>query len=115
MELLRHELPDAGESEICLDEIVRAVGQLQATELIAELAELAGKLNRRQLAGDPPAHYSESHARRSTVLKAFASELDRLSETQLGSEALQVVGPPEFGMIAIKEDALAQWRESATP
>jgi hypothetical protein len=118
MDLLRHELPMADTSEVPLSAIVEGVAELGGPDFIPQLVYLAEELNRDQLAAEIElTSYSEPHARRSTILVAFATALSSLAESELPNDGLRPLGPARFGVFAIEENAFGVWRsrDAAAP
>jgi hypothetical protein len=112
MDVVSGEVSQAHETEVSLAAVLDCIGRLGTAELVPELIRLARPLNRDQLSAVPRG-YSESHARRSDALRAFAAALDRLSGTRLADESLTTIGPPTYGMCALDEDVFDQWLQAA--
>jgi hypothetical protein len=118
MDLLRQELPTADTSEVPLDAIVKGVAELGGADVIPPLVYLAEELNRDQLAAEIElTSFCEPHARRSTILAAFATALSSLAQAELPHDGLRPLGPARCGVFAIEEHAFDVWRprEAAAP
>jgi hypothetical protein len=113
-ERLRVEIDRGNDSSPVIEAILLCLGDLArdtawTPELVAELVEMARRVNVAQTAGGAPKKYSAVHADRSRTLQLFAAVLDRLTGQQVSGAAVQRFGPEEFELVEIDEQAFAKW------
>ncbi len=112
LDVVSGEISQAHQTEVSLAAVLDCIGRLGTAKLVPELIPLARRSNRDQLSS-VPGGYSESHARRSDALRAFAAALDRLSGTTLADASLTTIGPSAYGMCALDENVFDQWLQAA--